>query len=338
VKAGPLNPKALRDKALEKLVEVGFEPEDAFLIADSLVEAELKGLASHGLVRLKVYLERARQGSITPKARPAALREGPATLALDAQKGHGIPTGVRAMDRAIEKARVCGVGVVTVRNSSHFGAAAYFVERATQAGIIGLALSNADALVAPWGARERYLGTNPLAIGIPAGKEPPLIVDMATSASAHGRILLAKERGEAIPLGWALDKEGRPTTDPAAALEGALLPFGGAKGSALSLVIDLLCGPLAGALTGPFITPLFLQLDQPQGLGHLFMAIDISAFADPQAFAEEMDKSLQRVRSLAPAAGFERVYLPGELERERKKQNLERGLYLDTFVWEQLAT
>ncbi len=337
MKVGPFDPQTLRKLAQEKLEAVGFDQEDAFYIADSLVEAELRGLDSHGLVRLGIYLERVRQNAINPQARPQVLREGPATLALDAQNGHGIPTGVRAMARAIEKAQTIGVGVVTVCNSNHFGAAAYFVEQAVQAGMIGLALSNADALVAPWGARERYLGTNPLSLGIPAGKEPPLIVDMATSASAHGRILLAKERGESIPLGWALDKEGRPTTDPTAALEGALLPFGGPKGSALSLAIDLLCGPLAGALTGPFITPLFQHLNRPQGLGHLFLALRVEMFTDPSEFAAQMDESLRRIRSLTPAAGFERVYLPGEPERLRKEQHQQSGLYLDDFVWVSLT-
>ena len=166
--------------------------------------------------------------------------------------------------------------------------------------MIGVALSNADSFVAPWGAGRRYLGTNPLAIGLPAGEEVPVGLDMATSVVAHGKIKLAHDAGQSIPLGWALDKDGNPTTDPAAALEGALLPFGEAKGSAISLIIDLLCGPLAGALTGPFIAPLFSETDRPQGLGHVFMAINVAAFTDLETYKREMDEAIRRVHALRP--------------------------------------
>jgi ureidoglycolate dehydrogenase (NAD+) len=195
--------------------------------------------------------------------------------------------------------------------------------------MIGLAASNADSFVAPWGAGRRYLGTNPLAVGVPAGEEPPLALDMATSVVAHGKVFLAKERGEAIPLGWALDAEGRPTTDPTAALDGALLPFGEAKGSAISLIIDLLCGPLAGALTGPFIAPLFTGLDRPQGLGHAFAAVDIAAFAGVAEFKRQVDESIRAVRALPPALGIERVYLPGEPEWLREQEGRRTGIVLE---------
>ncbi|HEY8426317.1 MAG TPA: Ldh family oxidoreductase [Limnochordales bacterium] len=329
--------EALRERCQRILERAGMRPEDAFLVADSLVMAELRGVRSHGVVRLPVYVERIRRGVLDPRAELRVVRDHKAVATLDACDGHGIPAGVRAMDRCIEKAREYGVGAVAVRRSNHFGAAWYFARRAVEAGMIGVAAANADAFVAPWGAARRYLGTNPIAIGIPAGEEPPIALDMATSAVAHGRIMLAKQRGESIPLGWALDREGRPTTDPSAALEGALLPFGEAKGSALSLIIDLLCGPLAGALTGPFIAALYADLDRPQRLGHFFMAIDVAAFADPAEFRQRVDESIRAIRALPPAHGFERVYLPGEPEWLNEQRNRQQGLVLEPATERQLV-
>ncbi|MBO8141727.1 MAG: Ldh family oxidoreductase [Firmicutes bacterium] len=308
------------------------DDEDARLVAESLVLADLRGVHSHGLLRLPVYVERIQRGVLDPRAKVRIVRETPAAAVLDAANGHGIPAGVKAMDVCIAKARRCGVGVAAVRRSNHFGIGWYFVRRAVQQGMVGVACSNADALVAPWGARKAYLGTNPLAVGIPAGEEPPVAVDMATSAGAHGRIVLARERGETIPPGWALDENGRPTTDPEAALAGTLLPFGGAKGSAIGLVIDLLCGPLAGALTGPHIAPLYSGMDRPQGLGHLFLAIDVGAFADPREFARQVDESIRAVRALPPAEGFERVQLPGEPEWRKEERRRNEGVVLPPGV------
>lgn len=327
----------LRARCQRILERAGMRPEDAYLVADSLVLAELRGVRSHGVVRLPVYVERIRRGVLDPKAEVRVVREHRATAVLDAGDGHGIPAGVRAMDLCIEKARQYGVAAVAVRRSNHFGAAWYFARRAVEQGMIGVASANADAFVAPWGAARRYLGTNPLAVGIPAGEEPPIALDMATSAAAHGRIMLARQRGEPIPLGWALDREGRPTTDPAAALEGALLPFGQAKGSAIALIIDLVCGPLAGALTGPFIAALYTDLDRPQRLGHFFMAIDVAAFADPAEFRRRVDESIRAIRSLPPAQGFERVYLPGEPEWLNEQYNRQHGLLLEPATLRQLA-
>lgn len=304
----------LEGRCARILERVGYPNEQARRIAESLVLAELRGIHSHGLIRLPIYVERTRRGLIDPGAVPAPVPETAAIAALDARDGHGIPAGVRAMDLCVEKASACGVGVVTVRRSNHFGIAWYFARRAVVQDMIGLAASNADSFVAPWGAGRRYLGTNPLAVGVPAGEEPALAIDMATSVVAHGKIFVARARRERIPFGWALDAEGRPTTDPAAALEGALLPFGEAKGSGISLLIDLICGPLAGALTGPFIAPLYTGLDRAQGLGHVFAAVDIAAFADVAEFKRRVDDSTRAVRAFPPVGGADRVYLPGEPE------------------------
>lgn len=334
--ASPVSPESLEQRCVRVLRRVGFLEGDARHIAGSLVLAELRGVRTHGVVRLPIYVERVERGLIDPRGRISVLRDAKAAGAWDAGNSHGIPAGMKAMEVCIEKARVCGVGVVAVRRSNHFGMAWYFVRQAVQQDMIGFATSNADAYVAPWGAGRRYLGTNPLAVGVPAGEEPAIALDMATSVVAHGRILLAKHRGESIPLGWGLDSEGRPTTDPAAALEGTLLPFGEAKGSGISLLIDLVCGPLAGALTGPFIAPLYTGLDQPQGLGHFFMAIDIGAFTDVAEFKRQVDESIRAVRALPPASGFDRVYLPGEPEWIREREGRRSGIALEPFAAQDL--
>lgn len=330
--ASPVSPERVEQRCIRVLRRAGFLEGDARHVAGSLVLAELRGVRSHGVVRLPIYVERVERGLIDPRGRISVLREAKAAAAWDAGNSHGIPAGVKAMEACIEKARLCGVGAVTVRRSNHFGMAWYFARQAVQQDMIGVATSNADAFVAPWGAGRRYLGTNPLAVGVPAGEEPPVALDMATSVVAHGRILLAKHRGEDIPSGWGLDKEGRPTTDPAAALEGALLPFGEAKGSGISLLIDLVCGPLAGALTGPSIAPLYTGLDRPQGLGHFFMAIDIGAFTDVAEFKRGVDESIRAVRALPPARGFDRVYLPGEPEWIREQEGRRSGIVLEPFA------
>lgn len=325
----PVPPERLEQRCARVLERVGLREEDARCVAASLVLAELREVRSHGVIRLPIYVERIRKGLIDPSARISVLRETPAAAAWDAGNGHGIPAGVRAMDGCIEKARTSGVGVVTVRRSNHFGMAWYFARQAVERDMIGIVASNADAFVAPWGAGRRYLGTNPVAVGVPADTEPPIALDMATSVVAHGRIVLARQRNERIPVGWALDKDGSPTSDPAAALEGALLPFGEAKGSGIALLIDLICGPLSGALTGPFIAPLYTGLDRPQGLGHFLAAIDLSAFTDVAEFKRQVDESIRRVRALPPAPGVDRVYLPGEPEWIREQEGRRRGIVVD---------
>lgn len=318
----------LRERVEYLLINRGFAPENALPIAESLVLAEMRGVASHGLIRLPIYLERVRLGSVKPQARPVLLADYPALALLDAQDGHGIPSGLKAMELAIEKAQKVGLAAVGVRRSSHFGLAWYFVRSAVDKGLIGVALSNADALVAPWGARGRFLGTNPLAVGIPAMEEPPIALDMATSEAAHGKILLAKSSGKTIPRNWALDAEGRPTDDPDRALAGALLPFGGPKGSAISLLIDVLCGPLVGALIGPEIAPLYTEPERPQGLGHFFMALNPAVFGDAEQFRKQIDAYIRRVRALPPAENVDRVLLPGEREWHLEQKALQEGVQL----------
>ncbi len=323
---------ALRAFAERALVLAGARPDDARLTADGLVAADLRGVHTHGVVRLGVYVARLRQRSFDPEATLATVRDSGAMVLLDAGGGLGIPAFVRAMDLAVDRACQHGIAAVGVRNSNHCGMLAYGALRAADRGAIGIALTNADAHVAPWGARTKFLGTNPLAVAVPAGREPPVVLDMATSVVPHSRVQAAAARGEPLPPGWALDREGRPTTDPIAALAGALLPLGGPKGSGLALVVDILAGLLTGAGIGPEIAPLYDALDRPQGLGHLCVAIAVEAFVPRQEFAARMDAFIRAVRALPPAEGVDRVYLPGELEHLRAVEYAAAGIPLPPHV------
>lgn len=323
---------SLQHFAAHALRWAGARGEDANLVAEGLTAADLRGVHSHGVVRTRIYVLRLKHGSINANGSLRVVHDaGPLVLA-DAGDGLGIAMAARAMDMAIQRAQLHGVGVVGVRNSSHCGMLAWPTMRAVRMKMIGIAMSNADAKVAPWGARTKYLGTNPIAIAIPTAHEPPIILDMATSFVAHGRIVAAAARGETIPAGWAVDGDGRMTTDPHQALQGALLPFGGAKGSGLALIIDVLAGLWTGALSGPMITPLYQQLDRAQGLGHLFVAFSVEAFTDLKGFTERVDRFIRDIRSLPPADGHTRVYLPGEIEHLRTIEYQERGIPLPPDV------
>ncbi|MDR7522588.1 MAG: Ldh family oxidoreductase [Armatimonadota bacterium] len=325
-------PPALHAFVVGALVQSGARTDDAHLVADGLVAADLRGVHTHGVVRTGVYVARLRRGSYDPHASLTPLRDRGPVVLVDAGAGLGIAMATRAMDLAAERAGLHGVGIVGVRNSSHCGMLAHLALRAVRQEMIGIVVSNADAQVAPWGARAKFLGTNPLAIAVPAGEEPPLVLDMATSVVPHSRVQAAAARGEAIPEGWALDRHGRPTSDPAEALRGALLPFGGPKGSGISLMIDVLAGLLVGALSGPEIPPLYERLDEAQRLGHLLMALPVESFGPADAFARRVDALIRQVRALPLAEGHERVYLPGEIEHERMVDYSARGIPLPPEV------
>jgi ureidoglycolate dehydrogenase (NAD+) len=254
----------------------------------------------------------------------------------DANFGPGLAMAARAMDLAVERARVHGLAAVGVRRSNHCGMLAFHAMRALP-DAVAIAMSNADSQVAPWGARAKFLGTNPFAVAIPAGVERPIVLDMATSVVAHGRIKGAADRGEAIPPDWAVDPDGQPTTDPARALAGALLTFGGPKGSGISLMIDVLAGLLPGGRSGPEITPLYQRLDAPQGVGHLFIVLAVDAFEPADAFRTRVDETIRRIRALPPAASATRVLLPGELEDRRVTEYRASGIPLPPDAVTELA-
>jgi ureidoglycolate dehydrogenase (NAD+) len=327
---------ALRAFCAQALAAAGARTVDAAVTADSLIAADLRGVHSHGALRVGIYVDRLRAGSINPRAELAVVRDSGAVVVADAQAGPGIAMAARAMDLAIERARTHGIAAVNVRNGNHCGMLAYFALRALPRAI-GIAISNADSQVAPWGARAKFLGTNPMAVAVPAGAELPIVLDMATSVVAHGKVKAAFARGEPIPPDWAVDGRGQPTTDPAQALAGALLPFGGFKGSGISLLIDLLAGSLPGGRSGPQIVPLYERLAEPQGVGHLLVALSIESFDAPDAFCARVDETVRQIRALPPAAGAERALLPGELEFRHAERCRAEGIPLPADAVAELA-
>lgn len=311
-------------------------PQEARLAAECLVFAELRGIDSHGLVRLPVYARRLQARVVNPRPAIRVHSRFAAAAVVDGDNGLGPVVGCRAMDEALEIANNCGAAFVAVRHSNHFGAAAFYAERALARRLIGVAVSNAPPNMAAFGGRERFLGTNPMAVAIPAGEEPPVVFDASSSVVARGKIIMAAHRNLPIPEGWAIDPEGRPTTDAAAALAGAVLPFGGPKGSAISFLIDIFAGVLSGAAFALHLNTLE-NVRAVQNLGHVFAAYRTDLFLPAAEFARRMDEILRMLKSAAPAPGVERVLAPGEIEFAAESRNRRLGIAIPKEVVGQLS-
>jgi len=326
-----------------RLVEQLGTPSDiAADVAEVLVASDRRGIASHGTARLPNYIALIEAGVMDPAARPVVDGGRPALTRFDARNGWGHHAGRVAVDAAIEAARPLGLAAATVRNTNHFGIAGWYALRAAAAGLIGISLSNTSPLVAPTRARQPLIGTNPIALAAPAGRFGSFCLDMATSTIPRGRIEVAARRGELLPVGWAIDAEGRAATTPEAALGGALHPLGGEeatgghKGYGLSLAVDLLTGVLAGASFGPNIVGLF-STDGPSDLGQTFIVIDPAAVDVPGAFEARLEGYLGQLVA-APTApdGTGRVLVPGEPEAEAERRSDDRGTMLDAIHAERL--
>jgi LDH2 family malate/lactate/ureidoglycolate dehydrogenase len=300
--------------------------DEVALVVHSLLLAELMGHASHGVSRLPTYVQRVQAGLICT-GRPARLvRDSTCLLAFDGQAGFGHVVGARAMAACVERARETGLAAATVSNSSHFGIAGAFALQAVDAGMIGVAMSNAAAKMPPQGGRTPVLGTNPLAVAIPTSGPYPILLDMATSAIALGKVLLAQAVGHAIPAGLALTAEGDPTTDAAAAAAGLLLPMGGPKGFGLALVLEVFSAVLSGASIGRDVGSMYRSWDRSEDLGHFFLALDPSALLAREEFLARVERLAAQVRSSELLPGVEGVYLPGELEFRRADEARRDGL------------
>lgn len=326
----------LRQFCQELLIKVGLTAEDAQVVADSLVQANLRGVDTHGVMRLPIYVKRMRMGLIAVRPRMELHRTGPATAILDGGNGPGQVVALRAIEEAIKLAREAGVGLVAIKNSNHFGAAAYFAMRALKHDMIGLALSHAEADMIPFGGRKPCLGTNPIAIVVPAGEEPPIVLDMATSIVAMGNVLLAAKEGRPIPEGWAVDMEGNPTTDPKRAR--AVRPVGGPKGYGLAVIVDVLSALLSGSAFGSHINRMYDNFSEPQAIGHFVGAIDISRYVPLAEFKKRIDQMIREIKATPPAEGFTEVLLPGEPEFKTEEHRLQEGIPLSREVYSELVS
>ena len=296
---------------------LGVAHADAMLTGEAIVAANLRGVDSHGVIRLKTYVDRLRAGSIKPHGEPAIIKEEAAFALLDGGAGLGQVISAKAMRLAIEKARSTTISVVGVRNSSHFGAAAFYGLMAVEEGMIGLAATNAGPTMAPWGGSLPLLGNNPLCVTVPAGRERPVVLDMATGAVSLGKIMVAMMAGKHIPLTWGFDSQWLPTDDPKAVINGgSIQPLGAYKGYGLSMILDVLTGVLMGGEFSTSVRSLHRFLDQPQGVGHIFAALRIESFIPLDEFKQRMDMLVSLLKNCPRAPGTERVYVPGEIEDE----------------------
>jgi LDH2 family malate/lactate/ureidoglycolate dehydrogenase len=317
----------LRAFASAVFERLGVPPEDAALAADSLVQADLWGHASHGVLRTSWYGARFESGAADPRTRSAWVSDAGALAVLDGHGGVGQVVAARAMDGAIERARRHGIGAVAVRDSGHFGTAMYFTRRAAVAGCVGFLSTNASPAMAPWGAREKRVGTNPWSWAAPAGSFAPMLLDVANTAVARGKLYVAQGRGEALPEGWAIGPDGQATTDPARGIAGTILPMGGHKGYAVAVLMDVLSGVLSGSAFGDAVVGPY-QTEAASGVGHLALAIDIAAVRPLTAFEADMETLIRQLKATPRLAGVDEIFYPGEREARSAAHRSVHGIDL----------
>ncbi|MGB3852040.1 MAG: Ldh family oxidoreductase [Tunicatimonas sp.] len=319
---------------------IGCATPHAELAAQVLASADLRGVDSHGIARLAGYVRLWEKKRINARPSVRVVHETPSTAVVDGDAGLGLVVAPRAMEVAINKARTAGTGWVAVRNSNHFGIAGYHAMMALPHDMIGVALTNASPLVAPTFSTDRLLGTNPIAVAIPAGEQPPLVVDMATTTVANGKLEILQRQAQSAPDGWIQDKAGHPSTDPREVSRGgALLPLGGDythgghKGYCLGAVVDIFSAVFSGANYGPWVPPFVSFLDPPsdpvgQGIGHFLGAIRVDAFRPAAEFKQHMDRWITTFRQARTTQGHERVLIPGDPERATEAKRREEGIPL----------
>ncbi len=322
----------------------GMNAADAKLSADVLVAADMRGIDSHGVARLSGYVRLQQAGRANMNPDWKIIHQTPSTATIDADGGLGLAVAPKAMDIAIEKAKQVGTGWVAIQHSNHFGIAAYHAMKALEHDMIGIVMTNASPLVAPTHSKERMLGTNPICYAFPAGKHLPIVVDLATSTAANGKLEIAQRANKKIPKGWIIDKQGSDTDDPNALKEGGiLLPLGsgdtkaGHKGFGLSAIVDLMCGVLSGANYGPWVPPFVAFLDpvknQPgKGIGHFVGAMRVDAFRPADAFKHNIDNWIERFKAAIPIDEQYPVIIPGEPEFANAKERAVSGIPLNDQV------
>lgn len=321
--------KKVDSRKLEQLVAdiytgLGVPGEDSARLANALVDADLRGVNSHGCRYVPVYAESIRKGRMNLHPRLQTVRDDGSTVLLDGDRGIGHVLATKAMTLAIERAKEHGIAIVGLRNSQHIGALAYYAQMAADSGGIGYLTTNAGIVMVPPGGKEKVVGLNPLAFAAPTRRGWAFNLDMATSVVAGSKLGMARERGEKIPIGWAVDAEGRPTDDPIKGMEGGLLPVGGPKGYGLAVMLDIMAGVLTGGRFGRGLGA--------DGSAQYFQVLDIERFLPLAEFTERMEALISQIKSSALRPGSEGIFFPGEIEYNRKQDRLAHGLPLDAFV------
>jgi len=330
-------------------LKMGCSEKHSEIIADVLLAAELRDHASHGMIRIKDYYELWKAGRINVNPNVRIVHESPSTAVVDGDGAVGMVAARRSMEIAIEKAGNAGTGWVATRNSNHFGIAGYYSMMALKHDMIGICLTNANPLVAPTFSISRMMGTNPIAIAIPARKQPPFVADFATTPIARGKLAVAEKKGEKVPIGFVQDKTGKPSDDPAILKSGgSMLTLGGDrlhgshKGYCLSAIVDIFSSVFSGANFGPFVPPSVaylpvLEKKVGEGTGHFFGAMRIDSFQPASEFKTKMDEWIETFRSAKPAEGQERVLIPGDPEREAEERIIREGIKLVPAIKQDLV-
>jgi LDH2 family malate/lactate/ureidoglycolate dehydrogenase len=322
-----VSPKRLTEVVRAIFARCGMSDVDAALLSESLVHADLRGIHSHGVLRIPDYVKKLTKDGVNPRGRPRIVSERGAAIVIDGDNSMGQIGGAFAMKRVIQLGRDLGFAFAAVRGSNHCGAMDWYTMMAVRAGMIGLAGTNALPTMAPWGGTEKIVGINPLSIGMPARTHSPFVLDFAFGATAHGKIRVYHQKGSPLPEGWAFDADGQPTTDATQALSGLIQPIGQHKGVGLGMAIGMIASLLSGAAYG---TELGDMIEGPRpGLdGHFFAAIDIAAFQDIEGFKERVDSVIDEVHESRPRAGVSRLFVPGEIEAEFESAYARSGILL----------
>lgn len=340
---------SLRRTCTEIFEKMGCPPADAAITAEVLMAAELHGLSSHGILRVKDIYALWRAGRINTTPNVRVVYETPSTATVDGDGAIGIVAAYFSMQVAIEKARTAGTGWVATRNSNHFGIAGYYAKMAVDQDMTGIAMTNANPLVAPTGSTSRMLGTNPIAVAIPTDRQPTFVADFATTPIARGKLDIMGKQGIAAPLGFVQDKNGHPSTNPDILKEGgAIVPLGGDyehgshKGYCMGALVDIFSAVFSGANFGPFVPPQvaylpLLEKSVGDGLGHFFGAMRVDAFRPAEEFKQKMDQWIETFREAKPAEGVDRVLIPGDVEREKSERIMREGITLIPTVEKELA-
>jgi LDH2 family malate/lactate/ureidoglycolate dehydrogenase len=325
-------PDRLLSFATRVYTKIGVPEPDARLLADTLVQADLWGHQSHGVLRLGWYAARIESGVMHARTEPTHVIDAGAVSVIDGNDGIGQVLTAMAMREAVRRAKSHGIGVVGLRNSNHFGTAMYYTLMAAREGCVAFLSTNASPAMAPWGGRKKTVGTNPWSIAAPAGRYSPMVLDIANTGVARGKIYLAKQKGLPIPLNWALTADGEPTTDPAKAIDGIILPMAEHKGYVIAMMMDVLSGVLTGSKFGAAVNGPY-QFDKRSGCGQLMIAMSVEAFQPLAQFNQRMEELIRETKAVPRAQGCEEVFYPGELEAINDRKHRNDGItFLDDTI------
>ncbi|UCB51071.1 MAG: Ldh family oxidoreductase [Deltaproteobacteria bacterium] len=331
------DPEAVKEVVTEIAKAAGVPEQDAETLADSLVDADISGLSTHGVSRVNIYMRRIQKGLIDPKAKISFDKKGRSVIAVDAGNGLGQVQASKVLEELISMAKTGGIAAATIRNSQHFGALSYYCNRAAQENMILIAMTTAEPSMSPEGGCAAYFGTNPIAASFPTGKAFNFVrIDLSTSLVARGNIIAAQKEGKAIPSGWALDVEGNPTTDPDEALMGTVLTMAGHKGYALALLVELFSSVLSGAAIGSSIGSMYKDMDRKQDVGHFFCLMDISAFMDVSHFKKRVDSMIDEIKACKRRPNVEEILIPGERKFRVALEKREHGIPIGEQTFREL--